>query len=1139
MEDARLIIAKSLIDQQRFLPAKELLLEVLKSNPHSTIALNNLAFIDIMDRRYGSGLDRFEDIFTIDPWNETAIYNLNALHEQLETENAKSIATARTDYDSDSFQQTLTRTHQLSNSKRTLDSLPGKEFIRSGKTLAENLKSPHLVLIQAPGWGVLTPPLATAMLAAFIRKHGYKVLPLDLNINFYLTRGEKYKNVWEIEQSLWFWTTKSKVDEFIADHEPQIQLYIDLILESGTKLVGFTIYQSSLQVSLYIAERLKSVDPGIKIVFGGPQVSRFMEGQSVVQQGCVDAVAQGEGELTLLDIVQKVSSGEDISKCPGTLVFIEDQVIDNGDRELIDDLNSLPFPDFSDYNFQSYREPSRLPIMSSRGCPNRCIFCNERPFWKRYRHVKAERIFAEITAQLKMYPFLSWIDFQDSLVNGKLSELEKLADLIIESGLKLEWSAQAVIRKGMTYEFFKKMKASGCICLAFGLETPSSSLMLKIGKGLSKGADPNQIVRDGYRAGLTCAYNFMFGLPGETDEDVFETLEFVRRNRDCRITVNPSPWFCSFGAGTLGFEDPAKYGIDFSKGRTYWEADGGKNNFLQRLKEFENFCRLVKELGIHTTYPAAELLDRSRQIGDYYFNSKQYEKAVPYYEEWLSKNPTDNDVMAKLSESRERVVSDEAKGAKRNQPRQRMEAELIGEIDRMLEVGDYDRALEAVQDSILVYPSSAKLMYRWAEVHIGKQEWDTAVMRLNNTLALDPALQDAYNDLGVLYASTGKKELGLKCFIEAVKRDENDRVAMRNLAATLISIGLLAEGIRGYFTLLNRFPDDLGTLVELGRIQSTWGNDRFAREYFEVALRLSPEFTKARELLVSLDKPGRAINTPDKALSDLLEEVRFPNRSLLRKEFDEDKIVLAALPDFLIVDPTSICNATCITCFHSFLDEKWQDLPKDAFENVKHLISTVNQMNLFGSGEAFVAKNIEYYISEVKRLKRRNMRVTISSNGKLLGKKQIDLVSDPGIILQISIDAGTRDLFNYIRRGIDFDKFMKNLRLFKEMKGDKGYPALHFSCTISKRNINEIPKIFDIAKEIGVDYVGLYNEYALDEQEKSYLLDASDAPAFNSIKAQLDSYGIKYSDHLTFLDEATHDAVFEWHGQDEKLKEQN
>lgn len=471
-------------------------------------------------------------------------------------------------------------------------------------------------------------------------------------------------------------------------------------------------------------------------------------------------------------------------------------------------------------------------------------------------------------------------------------------------------------------------------------------------------------------------------------------------------------------------------------------------------------------------------------------------------------------------------------------PRYRTETEIVGEIDRLLEAADYDRALEEVRDGILVYPASARLMYRWGEIHIGRKEWDTAVMRLKNAIALDPGLQDAYNDLGVLYVSRGEKELGVRCFVEAVKRDENDRVAMKNLAATLISIGMIVDGIRGYFTLLNKVPDDIETILQLGKIQSMWGNDRFAREYFEVALRLRPDSVEARELLDSLDKPGRAANTPDQTLSQVLEEVRFPNRALLRKEFDENKTVLAALADFLIVDPTSICNATCITCFHSFLDEKWQDLPKDAFEKVKHLISTVNQMNLFGSGEAFVARNINYYVSEVKRLKRKNMRVTICSNGKLLGKKQIELVSDPGIILQISIDAGTRDLFNHIRRGIDFDKFMKNLRLFKEMRGDKGHPALHFSCTISKRNIQEIPKIFDIAKEIGVEYIGLYNEYALDEREKPYLLDASDAPAFKAMKPVLDSYGIRYSNHLTFLEEATHDSVFERHGQDEKAKEQ-
>ena len=530
------------------------------------------------------------------------------------------------------------------------------DLCESSKTQSDNSINRDVVLVQAPGWGIWTPPLALAMLTAFLRKHGYKVLPLDLNIEFYLKREDKYKNTWELEQSLWFWETSSRVNELIEDKKELIDKFLSIIMGTGVKVVGFTIYGSSLHISLHLAKQIKMLNPQIKIVFGGPHVSRFMAGKSVVRDSSVDFVVQGEGELTLLDIVQKTRAGETIDCCPGTLLLKNNKVMDCGDRPLIDDLNTLPLPDFSDYDFQKYRDSFKLPIMSSRGCLNRCIYCNERSYWRKYRYLKADRLFGEIKEQLSRYPFIDWIDFQDSLVNGSIKELERLADLIIESGTTIRWSGQAAIRKELTYALLCKLKKSGCICLAYGIETPSTSLMLKIGKVLSRGANPDQIVRDGHRAGLSCAYNFMFGLPGETETDAQETLEFLKRNKDFIATVNPSPSFCGFCPGTLGHEHPEEYGIDASKGDLYWQTKDGKNDYLIRLKRFEEFCEVVQELGIPTTYPSRKLLDRDRTIGNYYYVSRGYSKAAPYFEGWLRENPDDKDVLRKLEHCYECIV---------------------------------------------------------------------------------------------------------------------------------------------------------------------------------------------------------------------------------------------------------------------------------------------------------------------------------------------------------------------------------------------------------------------------------------------------------------------------------------------------
>jgi radical SAM superfamily enzyme YgiQ (UPF0313 family)/MoaA/NifB/PqqE/SkfB family radical SAM enzyme/Tfp pilus assembly protein PilF len=522
------------------------------------------------------------------------------------------------------------------------------QHLPTSRTDIDNFCDPDLILVQAPGWGANTSPLGTATLTSYARSKGFKVLPVDLNVEFYLRRTREFEKTWELEQSLWFWNTKDSVERMLHVFRESIDAFVSMVIASNARVVGFTIYESSSHISLVLAKKLKQLKPSITVVFGGPQASRFAGGPAMIATGAVDAVAQGEGELTLVDLLERVRSGKTLIDCPGLLVRGENGMVDTGDREVITELDQVPPPDFSDYAFERYRTPNKLPVSSSRGCLNRCIFCNERPFWKKYRYRSADNVFAEIKAQMHRYPTVNFIEFQDSVVNGVIRELDRLADLIIASGIRFSWSAQAVIRKEMVPELMMKLKKSGCVCLAYGLETPSSGLMLKVGKVASRGADVDAIASAHAKTGLGVTYNFMFGLPGETEEDFFESLEFLRRNRKNNIAVNPSPSFCGFSPGTLAYENPEKYGLDLSKGAMYWESKDGENTYVRRLKRFEEFCRLVKELGISTTYPATVLLDRNRTLGNYYFQAGEFKRARWYYEAWLAEHPDDKEIRDSL-----------------------------------------------------------------------------------------------------------------------------------------------------------------------------------------------------------------------------------------------------------------------------------------------------------------------------------------------------------------------------------------------------------------------------------------------------------------------------------------------------------
>lgn len=529
-----------------------------------------------------------------------------------------------------------------------LPSPPGRrqdDLFSGTRTDPANFDRPDLVLIQTPGWGIKTMPLSLATLSSYIRFKGHRVLPLDLNIEFYLKRRPPFMDVWDDNQAEWFWRTGSCIEDFIAGHKDLIDGHIERLLGTGAKLFGFSCYSSCSHVSLHYARELKRRRPDVVTVFGGPHVSRTLAGRDVASQPGVDLVAQGEGELILLEIVERVKAGKDLSGIAGTLhQRAGGAVVDNGDRPLIRDLDELPFAALEDYDPALYERATTLPVMASRGCPNKCNYCSEKVYWGTYRGFSPRRVADEVAYQLERYPQLTELDFMDSLINGVMSRMLEMARLFIAHPRKFVWTSQAVIRKEMTRDVFKTLYDSGCRCLAFGLETSSAELMLKSGKVLAKGVDVDRLVEDAHAAGLSCAYNFMFGLPGESADNAAASLRFLRKHRDRIGSVNPSAAFCGFSPGTPAYDDPDAFGVvpDRSGHEIYWETKDGTNNLLVRLERFEAFCALALELKVHTTYPHPRLLDRNRLIANYYRHHRRYAEAIPYYDLWLRENPNDN-----------------------------------------------------------------------------------------------------------------------------------------------------------------------------------------------------------------------------------------------------------------------------------------------------------------------------------------------------------------------------------------------------------------------------------------------------------------------------------------------------------------
>ncbi len=501
-----------------------------------------------------------------------------------------------------------------------------------------------ILFIVGPKCDVLSPPLSVPCLTAYLRKKGYDVEVYDLNLACYLNRDEKYKEYWTVKFQE-FWMRADSVEAYFGDNA---KFVLDLLFKISAEkpiAVGFTNWFTNFESNLYIAGRIKTISPETKIIFGGPEIwMRLNSGRLTDEQhSFIDAFVVGEGEETLDELMALIKKGEDISSCPGIAYFHEKSIISVPGRRRIMDLRHMPSPDYTDFDLKNYEANGKIVnAYFSRGCVNKCIYCDERTLWGVFRTKSGSQVFNEIKEMSEKYPQLVHIYFNDSLVNGNIRALKEFCQLMIVSSLKIEWEVNAIIRKEMDAELLELMKKAGCRRLIYGVESTSKSVLANVGKVFSRDADMDKIVRDTSNAGIEAFLNFMFGLPGETDADALENIDFVIRNKDYIHTVVPTFALCNLSPFSDAYLNPEKYGINKKVDICYWESDDGTNNFPVRLSRFERFCREVNKHKINTSYPHNELMDRDKKLGFYYCYIKEYQKAIEFLVRAVEIEPWDS-----------------------------------------------------------------------------------------------------------------------------------------------------------------------------------------------------------------------------------------------------------------------------------------------------------------------------------------------------------------------------------------------------------------------------------------------------------------------------------------------------------------
>jgi len=448
-------------------------------------------------------------------------------------------------------------------------------------------------LVQCPAWGRHCPPPALGLLAAALRQRGHEVAVFDFNNAFHEAAPAREKALWG---DCGFWEDPRRVARFASAHEARIDAAVTEILDSEARVVGFSIFNSSIETSLRFARKIKERDPGRIVVFGGPQVALNWKGRAALGYADVDAVVSGEGEVTLPEMVEGIERRGRLQPTPGAWTRISGRMVGIKPRPEIADLDQVPFPDYSGFDFARYEFPDKMYTFLTRGCINRCVFCGESLFVERFRHRTGPRVHAEIRHEVSRHPEIGLFEFSDCLINGRLQELMALADLLIEQGPKIRWQAQAIVRPFMTRGVFDKLAASGCREMLFGIESGSQRVIDRMRKGF-RVADAENVVRDAAQAGIDVVANFMVGFPGETDADFAATLAFVEKNARWIRYVNPDQTTTGMAPGTYLWEHWDEFGIVEPDGLN-WRTRDGRNTIDIRRGRYERFRKRCKALGV-------------------------------------------------------------------------------------------------------------------------------------------------------------------------------------------------------------------------------------------------------------------------------------------------------------------------------------------------------------------------------------------------------------------------------------------------------------------------------------------------------------------------------------------------------------
>ncbi len=324
------------------------------------------------------------------------------------------------------------------------------------------------------------------------------------------------------------------------------------IREFKPDVIGLSAINFEAPETHELAAAARAECPKAPIILGGPYASANQ--QSILQDPNIDIVVHGEGEITVLELINAIENGDDLERVKGIIYRKNGEAVCTAQRELISDLDSLECAwdliDPQSYFKRKGRNSENiikhdyrcLTVFTSRGCPYGCIFCHN-VFGKRFRPRSAESVLEEISMLKDRYGIRE-LEFVDDSFNQSISRAKEICQGMVERGLQLHCALPNGIRGDRTDDdFLDLLKAAGFYRISFAVESASPRMQ----KIINKNIDLNKVkwsIEQVAKRGLVASGFFIMGFPTETYEEMMLTADWAAAS-DLHVAsffyLNPFP----------------------------------------------------------------------------------------------------------------------------------------------------------------------------------------------------------------------------------------------------------------------------------------------------------------------------------------------------------------------------------------------------------------------------------------------------------------------------------------------------------------------------------------------------------------------------------------------------------------------